>query len=286
MKKVLFPLAHSENARTNFLYALDWAAQFKASLVVMYAVDNLSLHNNKKTGEANIESTKAMMEFVSMNKPSQYAYVKIEYVVPIGFPVEAILTAIKEDDIGMVVIGRQAHPTAMETYFSDVALDVLHKVNIPVLLVPENHDYHPIRNIIYPFDLKFKEFVVIEKLIEWSKLLEARLNCIYVLEKNKDYEKIDRLFSTIEDIYFNHKKSRDHIQFEMTEGKFTESMIEFIEQLEMDLLVIHSNQKNIKEHFSSKSNTITSQINIPILVVKESYMLSHKFFKIKESVLN
>ena len=205
MKKILFPLAHSENAKTNFLYALDWAAQFKTSLVILHAlgISDAQKSDEKDWNEIGSKCMDDMIDFVDMHCTPQYSHVKIEYVVPVGFPTESIVSAIKEEEIGLVIMGMRAHKTALGAYLSSVALDVLSRVDIPVLLIPDGHRFAPVNNMTYTFDLQFKELVVIEKLIQWCKMLEARLHCLHILEDDEDHDVMERKFSAIEDIYLS-----------------------------------------------------------------------------------
>ena len=289
MKKILFPLAFSANAKQNFLYALDWAKKFDATLVVMHA---LGISKVDKSGvndwnELGSEIMNKMMEFVEENQTRKFQAVNIEYTVQIGFPVNAIELVIEEEEIDMVVMGMRTHPTALEAYFSSVAMELISRVSIPVLLIPDSNKFEEIKNMTYTFNFDFKELVVIHKLLVWCKKTKTALNCLHVLEADEELDVKEFEILTIKEIFKQNKNFGEMIKFDMTCGKF-EEIIDFLTtEKEMDLLVMLSHKRNFKTRFMepSTASKVTRKMNIPVLILKEEYIFTpQKGGKLKYSV--
>ncbi len=281
MKKILFPLAFSDNAIHNFNYALDWAKKFKATLVVMHAlgISEADRSGTKDWNEIGSAMMDKMIKFVEENQPPTYQSVKISYTVQIGFPVNAIESIIAEEKIDLVVMGMRAHPTAVEAYFSSVAMDLISRVDIPVLLIPDTNKFEKIKNMTYTFNFEFKELSVIMKLLKWCKATKTTLKALHILESDENLELMEFQLETIKTLFKQNKKYGELINFDMSAGKLEELIMFLSNEEDMDLLVMLSHKRNFKFRFMepSTASKVARRMDIPVLILKESYIFTTQF---------
>ena len=269
MKKILFPLAFSENAPNIFLFALDWAAKFDASIVVMHSLglSKIQKEGTKNWDELTRKTMLKMEEFVKENTPSAYQSIQVTYVLPIGFAATEIENVAKTEEIDLIVMGMKAHRTAISSYFSSVAIEVVSWTNIPVLLIPETTAFLEIKNMVYTFDLQLKELAIIQQLLKWVKQLEANLSCLHVVESNEQLSEKEIEMAAVSSLFYHHKKHQDRISFYLTEGNFERVVKHTSVNHGMDLLVMLSHHRNFKTRWVQPSTAIkiVRSVEVPIL---------------------
>lgn len=289
MKKILFPLAFSPSAKQYFLYALDWAKKFNATLVVMHAlgVSDTGPKGEKGWNEVGSEMMDKMMDFVIENSTKNFQDVKIQYIVQIGFPTNAIEAVTAGEDIDMIIMGMRAHATAVEAYFSSVAMNIISSVEVPVLLIPDTNKFDEIKNMTYTFNLEVKELPVILKIAEWAKKTKAILNLIHILEnkENQDIKEVE--FLALQSIFKGNRRLNELIDFKLSVGNFKEKIEDLSKELEMDLIVMLSHKRNFKTRYlmPSTASKVARTMDIPVLILKESYFFKQNIPKPETSSL-
>jgi len=278
MKRILFPTEFSPNAVHNFYYALDWAKKFNADLVVMHA---LKQSEGDRTGQKSWEEIgeefkDKMKNFVATNLSPAYHAVNIEYEIEIGFPVESIERQVSENNIDMIVMGMEAHKTALEAYFSSVAMDIISTVQVPVLLIPNTSKFEVISNMTYTFNFEFEELGAILNLLQFNEITQSTLTCLHVLESDENKQEMQYKFDAAFALFKNHKRYGDNVHLRMTSGIFEQIIDSIVKEESVDMLVMLSNRRDFTARFMepSTASKVARKMDIPVLILKHDY-----FFK-------
>ena len=271
MKKILFPTEFADHAPEVLRYASELAYFFKAKLIVMHAFGKPEI---RTTDSATLEkkantATDFMLEFVKENLlETHQKEIKIDYVVQVGFPAEAILHLAIEEEIDLIVMGNTGKTNAIGTIFGSTAQEVLTKANCPVLAVPAEAKFSDIDNIVYTTNFEFRDLEGINYLKKWSKAFLAAIHCVHVIENDEDQASAIRGMNILHETYKGHKK----VHFDMVEGDFKEKIERFVKTKKADILAMMAHKRNFLSRIlaSSKVKGVSKRIPVPLLVIKDN----------------
>ena len=141
IKTILFPTDFSHGARAAMDYALSLAQDYKAKLILLYVIQDISI------AEWYIPSTLSVADLVEdMQKSASKEMEKwaieagarvkdVEKIVERGVPFVEIIRTAKEKNADMIVIGTHGRTGIDHMLFGSTAEKVVRKAPCPVLTV-------------------------------------------------------------------------------------------------------------------------------------------------------
>lgn len=271
MKKILFPTEFSNHAPEVFKYALEIAYFFKAKLVMLHAFGKPELQTtNDETIEhiANISIDK-MIALVQNNlSTKEHKEVQIEYIAKVNFPAESILQVATEESINLIVMGMTSKTDAFETIFGSTVLEILAKADCPALVIPPKTKFKGIKHIVYAANFEFRDFAAINYLRKWTKVFDALLHCLHLIEKKENELNAMRNLKILKQTYSGKKR----LLFDMKHGNFQEKIEDFARGKQADILVMMTHKRNFIERLFEKSAVkgVARHTHIPLLVIKDN----------------
>ena len=141
IKTILFPTDFSNGARAALDYALSLARDYKARLILLYVIQDVSI------AEWYIPSTLSVADLIEdmqksawkeMDKWAEEAAAKVkdvEKVVVRGVPFVEVIKVAKDRSVDMIVIGTHGRTGIDHMLFGSTAEKVVRKAPCPVLTV-------------------------------------------------------------------------------------------------------------------------------------------------------
>lgn len=151
MKNILVPFDFSHNSRNALEYAAQFAKKMGGAIHIFHAYDRSEVLEGVKVATAisAMEDTKTKM--VNQFGMSQDAV--LPQVVQGEF-LEEVLSHIEKADVDMIVIGTRGASGLRELLLGSNTVHLMKEVRgIPMLVVPDKADFHPLRNILLCSDL-------------------------------------------------------------------------------------------------------------------------------------
>jgi len=149
MKSILIPTDFSKNAEYAMAYGAEIAKKMHASITLLHTFHVPIFADQVYIEETTIENWEkdctAKLEEMAANITQKYD-VTVKTEVKIGFAVEEIVSPSEKYD--MVIIGSRGESDLGDVFFGNVAQDVIQHSKIPVLVIPPNVVYGPMRNIV------------------------------------------------------------------------------------------------------------------------------------------
>lgn len=270
MKKILFPTEFSRNAPDVFRYASELAYFFNARLVVMHAFNQpeIKLHSKAELEKMANESSNRLIEFVSTYLPVDYQNIKIDYVTKSGFASKSILETALEEDINLIVMSMTNKINVLDSFLGTATLDVLKKSDCPVLMVPPGVRFEGIDNMVYTTNFEFRDLGAIQYLKKWSKVFEASIHCLHVIEDQESEWKGIKNMNILKAMYKRHKR----ILFDMKSGDFQQEIEQFAKIKRADIIAMISHKRSFISRLIDKSdvNEVARRTQIPLLVIKDN----------------
>jgi len=147
LQKVLVPVDFSEFSKKAVRYAVRFAEQFSAALVVVHVVEPVRYPESviippemEEANQARLkQARKSLAAFARKEVPAKIAS---ECVVRFGVPFDAIVKAAKELDADLIVISTHGHTGLKHLFLGSTAERVVRLAPCPVLTVREQeHEF-------------------------------------------------------------------------------------------------------------------------------------------------
>lgn len=277
MKQILFPTDFSEAANTAFIYALRFADSFNAELVILHVYDLPIVETTMMP-----ETATEIFDIVEMNQFESFrdelpkmhklaenrklGHVPMRNILLYGDVVYNINKVCKEEDIDMVVMGTSGASGLKETFIGSVTASVIANVKVPVLGIPAEADYHPIKSMAFTTQYRDKDNDSLKRALEIADKFGARLQCIYI--KNPDdpsdlEEKINE--------WKAYYRGRNIDFFNIAGDHIEQTLLDFIESQQIGLLVMRAHKRNFFESLFHRSLTkkMAYHSKVPLLVYHE-----------------
>jgi nucleotide-binding universal stress UspA family protein len=277
MRQILFPTDFSDAAHAAFIYALKFADSFGAEVVVLHVYDLPIVETPPLP-----ESTTEIFEIVEMHQFESFkeelpemhkiaeahglGHIKTRNVMLYGDLVYNVNKVCSEENIDLIVMGTKGASGLKETFLGSKTASVVSNAKVPVLGIPVDAEYHPIKSIAFTTQYKDKDNDALKNVITIAEKFNAEVLCLYI-KNDDDPEDIDERINEWKIYYRNNKInffniSGDHIE---------QTIIDFIDNQHVDLLVMRTHKRGFFESLFHRSLTkkMTYHTKVPLLIYHE-----------------
>ena len=185
-----------------------------------------------------------------------------------GFVADEVMTFCKSHPIDLVVMGTTGASGLAELLVGSNAASVIRKSIVPVLVIPPNHAYKPIKHIMYSTDFNEPELPAATRMLYFAELNDAKVTVLHV--KN-DY---DRYFNADNNYFLKNKESlaKHNITLINEESADVMSTIDkHVDEQHIDLLVMAKHKRGFFDRLfhRSLSKRMAYHTKTPLLVLNK-----------------
>lgn len=147
MKNILVPVGSSKNAVSHLQYAVDFARAFGAKL---YVVQIFNVYTKAGT-MIKVDDILERESLAFLKKHVEKIDTKgVEVIVKTfkGKLVDTLELICQTADIDLILIEPRTNSVKEEVYLGKTSGKIIKQTNIPALIVPENYQFMPIKNIL------------------------------------------------------------------------------------------------------------------------------------------
>ena len=199
---------------------------------------------------------------------SKKANVEIKSVVAEGLPSDVIAEVAKELKADLIIMGMKGKGKS-NSVFGSTATAVIRKSGFPVLVIPENGDYQPIRNITFASDfdpdVESDSYDLLIKLAQKLNipvyvLNVQKKNCALGAERTIGKMKTSLAFSSLHPEFYS-----------VYDRNVEEGIHTFIEKNPTDVLAMVAHPHNLFERMFGTVHTkeMSYQTKIPLLILSD-----------------
>lgn len=148
LKKILVPIDFSNNSKKALRYAIPFAQQFKASLILMYDVEPTIYPSDFGFGQVGFpdvekelreKATIELGELIAANVPKT---IQAQSIVGTGIPFVEITTYAQQENVDLMIVATHGRTGIEHILFGSTAEKIIRKAPCPVLVVrSEEHDF-------------------------------------------------------------------------------------------------------------------------------------------------
>lgn len=277
MNRILFPTDFSDAASTAFLYALRFADRFEAELIILHVYDLPIVETPPLP-----ESTKEIFDIVEMNQfesfrdqlpqmhevaeNNQMGHVKMRNVLLYGDLIYNINKVCKDEGIDLIIMGTKGASGLKETFLGSTTASVIANASVPVLGIPAEAVYRPIKNIGFTTQYRDKDSDAVVKALDIARKFGAAIQCLYITNADDPSDIEERIAEW--KMYYK----RENINFHIISGTDIEqAIVNFADEQQLDMIVMRAHKRGFFEGLFHKSLTkkMAYHTTVPLLIFQD-----------------
>ena len=282
MKNILLPTDYSEHANNAFFYALNLANKFGVKLYVLFSYIPPVL-SSVHAGQPDMLSTvyqeieKSRYEYGQRKNKELFQLAanenihtdNVHFIFEHGTVLGSVKNVISETEIRLIVMGVHGVSGFNGEFMGSNTTTVIRNVTLPVLAIPLQAKYNPIRKIGFTTLFKEKDLPALTQIVEISSLVNAKVYCVNV--QNDSNHPSDVLLNAENWNKIFEDKELDFVFLEK-ENTVEETITRFILNNDIDVLAIVRRNRNFFDRLisTSLSTKLTFHAEIPIFVFHEA----------------
>ena len=206
INKILVPTDFSEVANNALMYSVKLAEKCGAELHILH-IKQIPIADPSfpaETYQIYIDEIQHVED--EGVKKLQDSFIKNSNVATTfhsatGFIADEIMTFCNDNPIDLVVMGTTGASGLAELLVGSNAASVIGKSQVPVLVIPPNHKYQPLKHVLYSTDYNEPEFPAVMRMLFFAELYDAKVSVLHV--KNN----YDRYFNADSNYFVKNKTS-------------------------------------------------------------------------------
>jgi len=271
MQTILLPVDFSPASRNASLFGAELAKLLHTRLLLFHAYllptpisevpyAMVTVDNLQKENEENIKKEAELLH--------QKFGLEVEWLVRIGIASDEIKALTKEREIGLIVMGMKG-AGGIDKIIGSTTTNVARKVQTPVLVIPHDADYTPIKHITYASDFTYKTSTdLFRPLTELAQAFKAKVYIVHVRQHHGGVSEQELAGRNSSEIIFRHC---DHEYVVIEEPTVNTAISKYLQQQASELLVMVAHKHTFLERVFSKNHTtaMAYETHIPLLILQD-----------------
>lgn len=271
-QKLLIPIDFSVSSDNALDYALAFASKIKAEIVLLHTY-NISPLGDASGIPLNTQNLTAELikgydeKLISIKKHIAITHPHL-HIISLNLQDDltvAIKDVCKKHKIDLVIMGSNGADAWDEYVFGTDAANVIEEIETPVLIIPVEFKFKPIKRILLTTDFQFDDVKVLSNLVEIATIFEGQIEVVHFsINLKSDEELIDWLREICND-----RIDYNLINFtNILEGDdMLKTLNKFIKIQDIDLVSMSSTNKSFMKKIFAGSFTqkMAYHTEIPLL---------------------
>lgn len=273
MKKLLVPTDFSEPAHWALSYAVNIALKTNAEIKLL----NVSEKDNFTEGIlGDLENVSisekfkdALQKLAAETENTAWQNIPIQCIVSKGDIVNEVAKVCKNEEIDLLITAAQGKSGWEAKIFGSIAERIIKKVDCPVLTLPKQSIFKPIKKVTFATDFSPLGQKAIEQIHNFAQMFEAHFNFVHIiLEEKRSYTNDLRKFRLLADEAIGHDF---YDIIEIQANGVIDGLNRYAAEHPIDILAMfrHKRSKLNKLFTISYAETMTTHAGIPILMFSE-----------------
>ena len=275
MKRILVPTDFSETSKNAARYAVQLAVSLPDASIILYNLtDKLALGSDSSPLTEDKSDRLIILQAALNNLKTDLTEISdapVQTVVEEGSSLtENLARYVRHHGIDLIIMGITGATRLEQIFMGSNALNVVNTGACPVLIVPPNSKYTPIRKVLFACDLKdVNTSVPIEPI---KSVLNSFSPMLFVVNVDADhYVEVSESYKSERATLENLLKEYNPEFFFMRMYDFQESISSFAADREIDLILTVPKKHSFLTGIFKTSHTkkLAYHSHIPILAVHE-----------------
>lgn len=270
MQNILVPVDFSPVSRNAAIYAAELAKKFNAKLYLFHAymlpTPVSEVPYVMVTADEMQQENEAFLKKEADQLHDTYK-VEVEWQVQIGIASDEIKAQAAEKNADLIVMGMKG-AGGLDKIIGSTTTNVIRKVKMPVLVIPEKATYQPINHITYAYDLNDPSGpALFQPLLDLAAGYQSRFSLLHVHSPNSTKENNEPGNTALAELF----KGRQVSWVTTEDSSVTRGISDYLLQHPAELLAMIAHRHNFFERVFSKSHTaaMAYETSIPLLIMHD-----------------
>ncbi len=189
MKKILCPVDFSNASKNGLEFAGNLAADLMAHLTLLYVRPTIWPEAVQLSREA-----AASTEEITEDLKTLSDEVEKEFGITCGVQLAPTMQVVEKsiadhgEDYDLIVTGTNGADDFYQLVFGSHSFQVIERAMCPVLLIPEDCKYQPLKHIVYAYDPHTNPIFLVDQLRSFASALGASIKVLHVMEAEQTGE--------------------------------------------------------------------------------------------------
>lgn len=270
MQHILVPVDFSPVSRNAAIYAAELAKKFNARLLLFHAymlpTPVSEVPYVMVTADEMQQENETFLRKEAEQLHATYK-VEVEWLVRIGIASDEIKALAAEKNADLIVMGMKG-AGGLDKIIGSTTTNVVRKVKVPVLVIPEKATYQPINHITYAYDLNDPSGpALFQPLLDLAAGYQSRFSLLHVQSPGGSKENNDPGNTALAALFMGRQVSWVTAE----DNSVTRGISDFLLQHPAELLAMIAHRHNFFERVFSKSHTsaMAYETSIPLLILHD-----------------
>lgn len=269
MQKILIPTDFSENATRAIAYASALYADRPSLFILIHIQENIHPTFGEEVDYANevhLITQKLKKCKNSFNNPIH----QVTSILEEGSFVENIRKVVEAREIDLIVMGTKGTSDTNIMPIGTNTQNIITKVQCPVLVVPNNTKYSPLREVVFPTDLYLRySSKTMEPL---TSILINNNSLLHIVYRTTSHSKLSREQLISKEYLKNINSDIEVVFHEISSSNLRAELKSYIDRHKTQLIAMSAKSLNFIQVLISKGSPETDSYirNTPFLFLHES----------------
>lgn len=265
MQKILIPTDFSENAARAIAYASELFTDRRCLFILVHI---------QKPTENEVDYASKVQKVAKKIEACKKTFTnpnhQVSSILNIGTFIENIRKIVDSQEIDLIIMGTRGTNNANKMPIGTNTQNIITKVQCPVLVVPNNTKYSPIKEVVFPTDLYLRySSKTMEPL---TSILIDNNSILHIIYRKTNRAELSKT-QLISKEYLKNIHSEIAVKFhEITTSNLRGELNEYIDKNEAQLIAMSAKSLNFIQVLLSKGSPETDSFirNTPFLFLHES----------------
>lgn len=257
MTTILVPVDFSDTSTNALSYAIKLFGPASLDITVLnvYGNQSTALLLKNIDGVLEKDAKRRMDELLSEFK-TKYPEVVFSTKIIKNQPVPAIKAMGDSGNFDYVVMGTKGASGLKEVFMGSVAGGVVSKTNTPVIVVPEEHTFRPLENIVFSVgNDPFSDASVVDPLRKIAESHKSKVKVLHIAEKKTP--QIEKALAAIEDL-------NPSVDYAFGTGKTSKDLDDYLMKHSAGMVCLIRSKKGLIDRLLGESVTLKQTFNSPV----------------------
>ena len=280
MKKILVPTDFSKSAENALRYAVLLADKWDAEIQLIHVVYPSAAYADAPVAidimvDEQIKNAKPKMKTMAEKILAQVLqqldnYPIINSDIEIGSAENRIAQVAEEGEYDLIIMGTGTRDSRLDKFIGSVAGDVIKGAHCPIMIIPEEANYERFMMVAYATNLSESDPYEIWRTAKLLEPFNPIIRCVH-FQKKKEKANAHPTMSELRTFFEDNTPALRMTFHEEETDNVVESLIEFVDRYEIDLLVMYKPERTFFNRLFKKSVTkkMVLDLKIPMLIFKD-----------------
>lgn len=262
-KHLLVPVDYSSAARSGFDYAEQFRRHFPARLTALHVQDPAV--DDRLLPEAQTQLQRFVRHYPELETET-YGYELTETVIRRGQAVQEILQHLDAAEVDLLILGLRSKHHWWEYLLGSTSSHLLRRSPVPVLLVPEDAVFQPLKKLVLLSELEMDEEPAIAQLLSIGAVFDAQVEKLFINPLPSDFNREQEIVYSTD---WTGNALENCTKVTMVRSRSLQKGVDyFIEQHQPQLLAIRQPTAQRWIGFQQRLHHLAYRIPIPLLILK------------------